>query len=88
MAEDISQLPIEALQQRMKAARTIQRTVIAIFAVIVIAWIVLGYWRDNLPVFISTIAMAVATVSVTSVAPRNLRAEIEKRRLDASSPSV
>ena len=80
MADDLSQLSTEALQQRMKAMQTINRTVIGIFAVIVLAWIVLGHWRTNTPVFISTVVLAVALGFVTSIAPRNLRAEIERRR--------
>ena len=79
-ANDLSQLSTEALQQRMKAMQTINRTAIGIFAIIVLAWIVLGYWRDNTPVFISTVVLAVGIGFITSIAPRNLRAEIERRQ--------
>ncbi len=79
MAEDITQLPADVLHGKLKAAQTVQRTVLAIFAVIVLAWIVLGYWRTNLPVFISSIAMGIAAWAATSAAPRMLRAELARR---------
>ena len=80
MANDLSQLSTEALQQRLKAMQTINRTVIGIFAIIVLAWIGLGLWRKNLPVFISTVTMAVAIGFMTSILPRTLRAELERRQ--------
>ncbi len=86
MAEDNSQLSIQALQQRLRAVQAIQRTVLAIFALIILAWIVLGYWRDNLPVFITTVTMAVATGAATSIGPRSLRAQIKKRQSAATPP--
>ena len=72
-------LPTEELRSKVKAITTIQNTVVVIFAVIILAWLVLGYWRTNLPVFISTVAMAVA-ISATQIATRSgLVAELRKR---------
>ncbi len=63
-----NELSTEILQGKLRSARTIQATVVSIFLVIILAWIVLGYWKTNLPVFISTIAMGVAApLSITAV---------------------
>ncbi len=79
MAEDLTALPLDALRARLKSTQAIQRTVAGIFAVIVLAWVVLGYWKTNTPVFISTVAMGVAAVAITSIAPRALKAELVRR---------
>lgn len=79
MAEDFTSLSPEALRQRLKSALTIQRTVVGIFTIILLAWIVLGFWRTNIPVFIVGVAMAMAAVAATSVSPRALKAELRRR---------
>lgn len=79
MAEDLTSHSIETLRTKLKSAQAIQRTVAGIFAVIVLAWVVLGFWRTNTPVFISTLAMGVFAVAVTSIAPRALKTEIARR---------
>lgn len=79
MADDLTALSTDALRAKLKSTQAIQRTVAGIFAVIVLAWIVLGFWRTNVPVFISTIAMGIAAVSATSMAPRAVQAELARR---------
>jgi uncharacterized membrane protein len=79
MAEDLSKLTTDVLHGKLKAAQSIQRTVFGIFAVIILAWIVLGFWRTNTPVFISTIAVAVAAGASVTAAPRGIRAELARR---------
>lgn len=80
MAADLSQLPTDALHGKLKAAQAVQRTVYAIFAVIVLAWLLLGFWRSNTPVFISTLAIAFAAGAAVSVTPRLIRAELARRQ--------
>lgn len=79
MAEDLTLLSTDVLRGKLKAALAVQRTVLAIFGVIVLAWIVLGFWRTNTPVFISTIAMGVFAVVATSATPRTLSTELRRR---------
>lgn len=76
----ISDLSTAELQSKFKAARSIQRTVLGIFVVIVLAWILLGYWRSNLPVFISTLVVAIGAMVSVSIAPRSLADELRKRQ--------
>ena len=73
-----SNATIEELEAKLKAAKKNQLIVMVIFGLIILAWIVLGYWRDNTPVFITTIALAVAIGFATSAGPRKLSADIEK----------
>lgn len=78
--DDLSKLELTELESKLKSAQAVQRTVIGIFAVIVLAWIVLGYWQTNLPVFIITIVMGAAASLPASANLKRLRAEIDKRR--------
>ncbi len=83
MAENPSQLSTEELRGKLTSALAIQRTVAGIFALIVLAWIVLGFWRSNTPVFIATLAMGAASIAATSAAPRAIRAELARRESGA-----
>lgn len=71
---------IQELEQKLKVTNTLRITVGVIFGIIVLAWIVLGYWHSNLPVFISTIVMGLTSLLVTSISPRHIAAEIRRRR--------
>ena len=75
----LADTPTEVLRQRLKAITTIQNTVIGLFAVIILAWLVLGHWRSNLPVFISTVAMGVAATVAQVAARSGLVAELRRR---------
>lgn len=50
----------DQIEAKLKKFKVVQWTTMMIFAVIILIWIFLGYWRSNLPVFISTVAMAIA----------------------------
>jgi hypothetical protein len=79
VADDLTSLTTDALRAKLKSTQAIQRTVAGIFGVIVLAWIVLGYWRTNIPVFVSTVAMGIAAIGATSMAPRAVQAELARR---------
>lgn len=79
MADDPTRLTTEQLEAKLTSAVTLQRTVLIIFGVIVLAWIVLGYWRTNIPVFIVTLATSVAVSASMFVTARDLRREIARR---------
>lgn len=70
----------EELARKLKAARSIQITVGVIFGLIILTWLILGYWRSNVPVFISTIAMGLTTLAITSVVPQGIAKELQRRR--------
>jgi hypothetical protein len=74
-----SNLSIEELRSLLKSARAIQITTGSIFAVIILTWVVLGYWRTNVPVFISTVAMGLFLVAATNSSTLALNAELAKR---------
>ncbi len=81
MAEKISpELSDEQLQAKLKAAKAVQLTFAAIFGIIVLAWIVGGYWRKNTPMFISTLALAISITTLVSIVPRKLANELKQRK--------
>ncbi len=69
----------EQLTSALNASRKIQLATMIIFAVIILAWVVSGSWRQNIPVFISTVAMAVALYAAQTAARGALVAELKKR---------
>ena len=79
----LSKLTLEELQGKLKVVNSLQITTLGIFAFIILAWIVLGYWKENVPVFISTIAVAVAASSGLIASRSSLNAEIAKRKNSA-----
>ena len=78
--QDLSTLSVEELESALKGKQTLLRTVVAIFGVIIAAWIVLGYWRENTPVFISTVVVGVGVTAAQWGASRGLRDELQRRR--------
>ncbi|MBK7895422.1 MAG: hypothetical protein WAS33_06435 [Candidatus Promineifilaceae bacterium] len=78
--DDLSKLEIAQLESKLKTAQVLQRTVIGIFVVIVLTWIVLGLWQDNLPVFITTVVLGVVTTVPANANLKRLKAEIARRR--------
>lgn len=78
-----SEMTTAQLESKLRTLTTIQRTVIAIFAIIIATWLLMGLWRNNLPVFIATLVLA-AGVSVSQLAVRNgIRQELDKRQSPA-----
>jgi hypothetical protein len=78
--QDLTTLSVEELESALKGKRTLLRTVIGIFGLIVAAWIVLGLWRENTPVFISTVAVSVFVTVAAWTASRGLEEELRRRR--------
>lgn len=76
----LSDYSIEELEGALRSARLIQLTVAAIFSLIILVWIVGGYVTQNTPVFISTVAMAIAIVAVQHASTSALRKELASRR--------
>lgn len=69
---------LQKLKTNLKSIDAIYMVIVGIFAVIIVAWIVLGIWRSNVMLFTSTIAMAV-TVSASLFAARNaIRQKMKK----------
>jgi ABC-type transport system involved in cytochrome c biogenesis permease component len=81
---NLSQMSVEDLNAKLRTVRTLQRTVGAIFFLIVLAWVMLGYWKTNTPVFISTLCVAVASLTAVTASSSGLRAELRKREIEAS----
>lgn len=78
----LSELSVEELESKLKAAKTIQIIFICIFTVIILAWVALGFWRKNLPAFISTVTMAIAFNFILRISFNNLASELRKRGQD------
>ncbi len=79
MKKELSEYSTEELHAKLRVVRSIRTTSLVIFALIILAWIVLGYWKTNTPVFISTVALAITTLAATSVTPNLVNAELQKR---------
>lgn len=79
MKKELSEYSTEELHAKLRTVRSIRTTSLVIFGLIIIAWVVLGYWKSNTPVFISTVALAVTILAATSVAPNLVSAELKKR---------
>lgn len=68
------------LEKALRSAQVLQMTTAAIFAVIILVWIFGGYVGQNLPVFITTVVMAIVLVAIQQVSTSTLRKEIARRR--------
>jgi len=67
------------LTSNLNAAKKVHLVTMIIFGVIILAWVVGGYWRKNVPVFISTVAMALAISAVQIASRSGLVAELKRR---------
>ena len=76
---NLSEMSTADLKSKLSSIRKIQLTVAIIFGVIILAWIVLGYWKTNVPVFISTVAVSITSVAAMTVSSSALAAELKKR---------
>ena len=70
----------EELVQQRNTTRMIPITVAVIVGLITLAWIVLGYWRTNIPIFVSTVTLGVILIAATSTIPLRLSHELQRRR--------
>lgn len=82
--KDLSTLTDQELESKLKIVSTIAATTTGIFIVIILVWLLLGYWKSNVPVFISTICVAVVSSSSQYAIRQGIRKEIEKRRTFAT----
>lgn len=76
----LTEYSIPELEKALRSAKVVQLTTAAIFATIILIWIVGGYVAQNALVFITTVAMAVALVAVQQVSARALRKELVRRK--------
>jgi hypothetical protein len=78
----------EELKSKLSKLSSIQLVTVSVFGVILVLWLVLGYWKDNLPIFISTIAMAVTVSSALLTSQLSLRAAIRKRTIELEAAEI
>lgn len=76
---NLSELNNEELLKKYNTFRIIQWIVIAIFLSLLIAWVVFGYWNDNLEAFIIQIVIAVGITLIYQVVLNRYKVEIIKR---------
>ncbi len=69
----------EQLQAQLASARTTLAVVIGIFGLIILVWIVMGYWVDNPPAFLITVVIAVALSGILFTRQRSLAARLNRR---------
>jgi len=81
----LEEMTTEELQAKLKTARALRNTVGGIFVVIVTAWIVLGLWRKNIPVFASTFVCGIAVTVPITVSVNAIASELSKRQNTAES---
>lgn len=82
--ENLANLSTAELEQKLRAGRATQRIVLVIFGIIILAWIVLGYWRSNTPVFISTLVVAIGAGIAVGAGPRSITQELQRRRREST----
>lgn len=75
----VTERTTESLQSNLRSLNAIHMTTTLIFCAIILAWVFLGYWRSNLPLFLSTLAIAVGTVTAQFASANGIRAELARR---------
>lgn len=83
----LSEMSTGELKNRLSAVRKVQITIGVIFLVIILAWVVLGYWKTNVPVFIATLCVAVGSLTSMVASTASLGAELKKRESEAERSS-
>ena len=76
---NMSETPREVLQGRLGAVRKVRITMAAIFGVIILVWVVGGYWRQNLLLFLSTVVLAFGSIAAVGASQGWLLAELRRR---------
>ena len=77
---DYSKMSDQELEDKLKSLKQIQRIVGIIFALIILAWFILGYWRTNTPVFISTVVLALFIYIFSGRGAGQISAELDRRQ--------
>lgn len=67
------------LMKKYDTLRTIQWVVIAVFTVILLGWVFLGYWAENLPLFIIQVVIAFVIIFLMQIPLITYRKEIVNR---------
>jgi MFS superfamily sulfate permease-like transporter len=80
----LASLSNSELMKKYDTLRTIQWVVIAVFTVILLGWVFLGYWDENLPVFIIQVVIAFVIIFLMQIPLIKYRKEIVNRSSVAS----
>lgn len=75
----VTERTTESLHASLRSLKSIHITTTLVFCAIILAWVLLGYWRSNLPLFLSTLAIAVGTVTAQYASANGIRAELARR---------
>lgn len=75
----LKDLSTEDLKANLKKIKIVHGAILAIFGIILLAWVVLGHWRENPPLFISTVVMTGAIFAALAASRSGLVRELKKR---------
>ena len=78
----LSDCSVEEFGGTLRSARVTQRTVAAIFGLTMLVWIFGGHVDQNTPMFISTVAMAIAILAVQHASNVGLAQRTRKPEID------
>jgi ABC-type multidrug transport system permease subunit len=81
MAEkkDLSSMSTDALKSQLGTLKKLHTAIMVVFVIIIMLWVILGYWQKNLTFFISTIMLSVV-ISGSLIASRSgINNELKKR---------
>ena len=73
-------LSTEDMEKRILKQHNVIKVTAAIYAVIILLWIILGYWRTNLPIFISTLALGTALLLGLTSTNASYKKELLRRK--------
>ena len=75
----LTSLSNSELIKKYDTLRTIQWVIIGVFTVILLGWVFLGYWAENLPVFIIQVVIAFTIIFLMQIPLIKYRKEIISR---------
>lgn len=81
MAEkkDISSMSTDTLKSQLGRLKKLHTAIMVVFVIIIMLWVILGYWQKNMTFFISTIMLSVV-ISGSLIASRSgISNELKKR---------
>jgi uncharacterized membrane protein len=73
----------EELETSLRKLKVVQITTVSIFGAIIAIWIFGGYVAQNIPVFISTLALAFGISAIQYASISETRKELTSRRKNA-----
>lgn len=83
--QPLSEISTEELRSLIRTKNAINSTVGGISAIILLGWMVLGYWEKNSRAFISTIALSLVILAALYTSGIALRKELKNREKPASA---